>query len=690
MLVGPPLFAISLEVLDDPAFATMAIFGATASLVFADFGGPIASRVRAYLATAAVGAVLLGLGTLVSGSTAWAVPLTLVVVGTIRFSGNLGPRWSAAVSPLILAFVLGALVPAGTGAIPGRMLGWATGTVLAAVAAALVLPARSSVRIERVAADAARGLATVLRSALTAADPEVRQRLGARAAELRVALRPATLMPVRPSGPGATDMARRQIVDRLANLARVMISELAEAPVTLSAEMVALGESAADCLEAAAGVLRGDLPSATLAGPMQRCNDRRGAALGRVSASVASDEDAAAVLDRVDAAFIARAGVWHALTIARNAAFLAGDRELAWGDEEPGDVPEPTVGGAWRRFDEFLGVYAIPSSVWFQDALRAGIALAAAVLLARSLDVDHGFWVALGTLSVLRSNAVATGQTAVAAALGTGIGFAVSTAALAVIGLHTGGLWVVLVVAIFLAGYLPIAGGFVAGQAAFTLFVVALFNLVDPQGWHTGLVRLEDVVLGAGVSALVALVFWPHRIEPLVARLMIEVSTAAGALLAGATEHVGTDGAGPDRGPTVEAEARTRAALVELMDQYRRRPELAEPWVARLGVAMHARAAADAMARLPEHVPGELPASPDAALVEFAGQLTDAATLVEADLGPGIGHPDRARAPRVEVATRAAAVRAIADCRAETPAVVRAVLARDWVVGVAQMVDQRP
>src|SRR6185312_2085764 len=158
---------------------------------------------------------------------------------------------------------------------------------------------------------------------------------------------------------------------------------------------------------------------------------------------------------------------------------------------------------------------------------------AAAVLLARSLGVDHAFWVALGTLSVLRSNALATGQTALAASAGTGIGFAVSSAVLAVIGLHEGALWVVLVASIFLVGYLPGAGGFVAGQAAFTVFVVALFNLVEPLGWHTGLVRFEDVVLGAAVSAVVAALFWPRRLEPLVARLVAEVSASAGALLAG-------------------------------------------------------------------------------------------------------------------------------------------------------------
>jgi uncharacterized membrane protein YccC len=168
VLVGPALFAVSLEVFDDPAFATMAIFGATAALVFADFGGPIPSRIRAYVATAVAGAALLGAGTLASGSTPWSVALALILVTTIRFAGNLGPRAAASVSTLILAFLLGALVPAPASAVPGRMLGWVIGVVIATVAAVVVLPARSSVRIEHIAADVASGMADLLRAALTA------------------------------------------------------------------------------------------------------------------------------------------------------------------------------------------------------------------------------------------------------------------------------------------------------------------------------------------------------------------------------------------------------------------------------------------------------------------------------------------------------------------------------------------
>jgi uncharacterized membrane protein YccC len=689
-LVGPALFAIALEVFDDPAFATMAIFGATAALVFADFGGPVPERVRAYAVTAVVGAGLLAAGTLASGSTGWSVALALVFVTTIRFSGNLGPRFAAAVSTLILAFMLGALVPAPASAVPGRALGWVIGVAAATVAAVLVLPARSSRRIERIAADTATGLAAVLRRGLTAAEPTTRAELAARTHALRASLRPATLMPVRPSGPGVRDVARRQIVDRLGSLARVMAEELDEPYVELTPEMTGLGEHAAACLEAAARVLRGDDPASALGAPLTGCDDARAAALQRVTAAVASDEPAAAVLARVDAGFIARAGAWPALVVARNTAFLAGDQELARGDHATTDLPEPVMAGPRQRFGRFLEQYAIPSSVWFRDALRAGIALSAAVLLARSLGVDHAFWVALGTLSVLRSSAVATGQTAVAASLGTGIGFAVSSAVLAVIGLDEGALWAVLVASIFLVGYLPGAAGFVAGQAAFTVFVVALFNLVEPLGWHTGLTRFEDVVLGAGVSAAVALLFWPRRLEPLVARLMGEVSVAAGALLAATTAQVTADRIEVDRNPTLRAEARARAALIELLDQYRRRPALAEPWVARFGVALHARAASDALTRLPNLVPGPTAPANDVLLVAFADQLADAATLVQADLGAGRGHPDRPRAPRVEASTRTAAAAAIGSAGGDTPVVVRAVLARDWIVGVAQMVDHRP
>ena len=43
--------------------------------------------------------------------------------------------------------------------------------------------------------------------------------------------------------------------------------------------------------------------------------------------------------------------------------------------------------------------------------------------------------------------------------------------------------------------------------------VVAMFNLIEPQGWQTGLVRFENIVIGSSVSAVVALLFLSSQVK---------------------------------------------------------------------------------------------------------------------------------------------------------------------------------
>jgi uncharacterized membrane protein YccC len=156
-------------------------------------------------------------------------------------------------------------------------------------------------------------------------------------------------------------------------------------------------------------------------------------------------------------------------------------------------------------------------SVWFVNSLRGAVALGVAVAVADATTVQHGFWVVLGTLSVLRTNASATGATAFRALLGTIIGFVVGGALLVGIGSSTGVLWGVLPVAVFIAAYAPGTAPFAIGQAAFTVTVAILFNLLVPVGWKVGEVRVEDVALGVLVSVLVGAVIWPRGLATLVA-----------------------------------------------------------------------------------------------------------------------------------------------------------------------------
>ncbi len=116
----------------------------------------------------------------------------------------------------------------------------------------------------------------------------------------------------------------------------------------------------------------------------------------------------------------------------------------------------------------------------------------------------------LGTLSVLRSNALNTGQNALRAVVGTLVGFILGAIVVELVGTNVTLLWFLLPVALFVAAFMPTAVSFAAGQAFFTLTIVILFNIIEPAGWRVGLVRVEDVAIGCAVSAGVALLLWPR------------------------------------------------------------------------------------------------------------------------------------------------------------------------------------
>jgi uncharacterized membrane protein YccC len=154
--------------------------------------------------------------------------------------------------------------------------------------------------------------------------------------------------------------------------------------------------------------------------------------------------------------------------------------------------------------------HASPRSVLFRNSVRGAAALAISVLIAQKAGVQHAFWVVLGTLSVLRSNALSTGATILSALAGTAAGIVVGAGLIIAIGTNEAVAWAILPVAVLLAAYAPRVISFAAGQAGFTLVVLMLFNLIQPSGWKVGLVRVEDVAIGFGVSIAVGLLFWPR------------------------------------------------------------------------------------------------------------------------------------------------------------------------------------
>ena len=76
----------------------------------------------------------------------------------------------------------------------------------------------------------------------------------------------------------------------------------------------------------------------------------------------------------------------------------------------------------WRRLRCHLSL----RSVYLQNALRLGVGLALARLVAGELDVAHGFWVLLATLTLMRTSAASTRAALPPALLGTTIGGALA------------------------------------------------------------------------------------------------------------------------------------------------------------------------------------------------------------------------------------------------------------------------
>jgi hypothetical protein len=172
---------------------------------------------------------------------------------------------------------------------------------------------------------------------------------------------------------------------------------------------------------------------------------------------------------------------------------------------------------------------------------------------------------------VLRSNALSTGQSILRALGGTAVGFLVGGVLVYLIGTDTTVLWVLLPVVVLLAGLAPAAVSFTAGQAAFTLTLLILFNIIAPAGWQIGLLRVEDIALGGAVSLVVGLLFWPRGAGSALGRSLENAYRVSARYLADAVAYgVGRcDVTGPSPPRPREQAAEAAAAFRRLDDTFR-------------------------------------------------------------------------------------------------------------------------
>jgi len=220
--------------------------------------------------------------------------------------------------------------------------------------------------------------------------------------------------------------------------------------------------------------------------------------------------------------------------------------------DEDTDLAAPTR-GSLDAARELAVEHASPRSVWLQNSLRAAVALALATYIAQRATLQHGFWVVLGTLSVLRSNALGTGSSIVSALAGTAVGIVVGALLVIAIGTHQAALWAVLPFAVLLAAYAPRAISFAAGQAGFTLTLLILFNIIQPVGWEVGVVRVEDVAIGFAVSLGVGVLFWPRGAGALLRSDLANAFARSADYVAAAMRELAMSGAASETARTAHA-----------------------------------------------------------------------------------------------------------------------------------------
>ena len=596
-VVATGLFWLTDEVIGNLQMATFAAFGSFATLLLSSFGGGPRDKLRAHVGLALAGSVLLTIGTLVSYSAALATLVTIPVTFVVFYAGVLGPNAASGAIGAMLTYVLPAASPGTAAMIPDRLAGWWLASV-AGTAAVLAFPTPSAVRPLRGAvARTVSELGGTLRAALAGAltDARLERCMDAK----RALMETFETTPYRPLGLAAPDQAMANVVELVEWSTALLKDALTEEPDLRAAvpRDHELLEATATVMEEIAAVFEG----ARAEPQLEWLEDKREAAL-----TEAAPPSPARPGLRREAQIGFHAQALAVAVLATGADALVAERVISPGELERrrrqfADSLQLATGGRGAGRTTTALRHASVRSVWFISSLRAAVALAAAVLVADVSSVQHGFWVVLGTLSVLRTNATATGSSVLSAVAGTAIGFVIGGALLIVIGAESGALWALLPVAIFIAAYTPGTAPFAVGQAAFTLTVAILFNLLAPVGWKIGIVRIEDVALGCAVSLLVGLALWPRGVAAVVGDDLADAfRVGASFLREGVDWSTGLRDAPPDLGGAASTSAvRLQDALrAFLAEQGTKRIEKRELWRL-VGGSLRLRLTAFAIATLP-------------------------------------------------------------------------------------------
>lgn len=542
--IALPLAAtVSFLVAGDTQAPVFTLVGSIALLIVTDFPGSAATRGVAYAVLGLTGVVLIALGTWADPHPVVAVLLCFVVGALVSFVGLLSEMVAAAQRATLMVFLLPVSMPAAP--LGDRLLGWLLALAICVPAALFLFPPRYSTELRHHAALVCSALADRIDGG---DDGSAGERVADSMAVLRSEFLSSAFRPM------ALTAGSRSLIRVFSNL-QWLSDRVDGATGNLLGQIRPLSVAV---LRGSAEVLRS--PDGTRAAELTRV-----VAAHRLIAYAHYDNDIHDILDEPDDAAAVELGRTllsrrtMSATIGLTGSIVAtataidarpfADRILGRGLPETGVADRVHTRSSVLR--SLLG-YLRTRSVTVLNSLRTGLALALAVVVTMVLPVQNGLWVVLGALSVLRSSASSTRTTVKRAVLGTVIGFVIGAALITAVGVNPVVLWILLPVATFASTYSLTVASFTTSQAMFTMQVLIAFNLMHPIGWQIGLIRVEDIVLGALVGLTVSMLLWPGGARTAVHRAIDGAVTACSRYLAAAVTRV-TRGASPQTQAEVTA-----------------------------------------------------------------------------------------------------------------------------------------
>lgn len=551
----PVCFALASWLLD-PAARPFTSFGAFILLAMVTFAGRPGPRLVAWLILVVTGCVLITVGTLLSQFTWLAALAGGLISFVIFFSGVVNPYFAAARSGAVLLIALPLMVEADASAIPERLAGWLLAAAICIPATYLVwrLPWHGELR--RQAAKTARALAGLAR------EPSSNERKKEASDQVWRLRKRFLATPNRPTGATGQSAALASVVDEMGWTYGLIVNPGAD--ITSDRPFAReLRDATAGLLESSGNLLDGKSDTLSVEQTelaLRQLVEQNAKELRQraTSGGAAADEEE---LRHLDLEFRLRKLAYSAIDVAETAEVASG------GTRAPGVLGETWSWTALRlkrlaRTRRVLASHTGLKSSWMRNSVRAALGIALAVLVADLVAAQNAFWVVLGTLSVLRSNAMGTRGSAFQAIGGTLGGILLGTVVIVLLGDESHILWIALPLAVFFAAYAQRAVSFAASQAGFSLLVMVLYNLIEPVGWEVGLIRIQDVAIGCGVSLVVGLLVWPRGAADLI-RGSIATALEAATELVRVRARAALEG---NAGNRTDAAWRSAASSSELLD----------------------------------------------------------------------------------------------------------------------------